>query len=380
MTNYELEAQFHGAISQWLNFPKYLWLIALVPFVNLFFIIKVKSYLKYKDTKPYFWAIVWLIIVICYDLIFICALVNNLNKSVQDQAFIFKNLPHHNIKISYDNYQKLSTGNFIQKISYFSRLNRSYSSTDRFKKLLKSSTLAFSIIILIFSIIIHEVMHGYSALICGDPTAKMSNRLTLNPIPHIDIFGSIILPLMLILSGTPYLIGWAKPVPVNHYLLRGGRKDNIFVSFAGPLSNLLFLLVATTCLILVLTLIIQFGPNNLQINFLFTYFNIHNIKFSLFFSMITSLFLIIILLNSVLAMFNLIPIPPLDGHWILEGFFPHIFANFYSKIRPYGFFIIFGIIILAGYFPLIGTIFFLPIKLMYIMAIKLVFFSIGSNF
>ena len=380
MTNYELEAQFHGAISQWLNFPKYLWLIALIPFVNLFFIIKVKSYLKYKDTKPYFWAIVWLIIVICYDLIFLCALVNNLNKSVEDRAAIFKNLPYNYVKTSYVNYDKLSTKLPIQKVSSLSRLNRSYSRSNRFTKLLKSTSLAFMIIVLIFSIIIHEVMHGYSALICGDPTAKMSNRLTLNPIPHIDIFGSIILPLLLILSGTPFLIGWAKPVPVNHYLLRGGRKDNIFVSFAGPLSNLLFLLIATACLILFLTLLIQFGPNNLNIVFLFTYFNIHNIKFSLLLSIITSLFLIIILLNSVLAMFNLIPIPPLDGHWILEGFFPHIFANFYAKIRPYGFFIIFGIIILADYFPLIGTIFFFPIKLLYMLTIKLVFFSIGSNF
>ena len=104
--------------------------------------------------------------------------------------------------------------------------------------LIRSKNLiGFNLVILFFSIVVHEYFHGYIALKCGDPTAKYAGRLTLNPIPHIDIVGTIILPLFLVLSGSSFLIGWAKPVPVNPYNFRNPGIDNVKVSAAGPLSN-----------------------------------------------------------------------------------------------------------------------------------------------
>ena len=99
--------------------------------------------------------------------------------------------------------------------------------------------LIFSVIIFIFSVIIHEVSHGYAAYLQGDNTAKYAGRLTLNPIPHIDIFGSIVLPLFLVLSKIPIIVGWAKPVPFNPYNLRNQKWGEAIVAIAGPLSNMM---------------------------------------------------------------------------------------------------------------------------------------------
>ncbi len=157
-----------------------------------------------------------------------------------------------------------------------------------------------SIIILIFSVIIHEVAHGFMADRLGDPTARIAGRLTLNPLKHIDPVGSIIVPLITSLAG--FTFGWAKPVPYNPYNLKNRRQGELLVALAGPGSNLLLAIIFGT--------IIRFAAQSASAPFLeaLTY---------------------IVIINIVLAIFNLIPLPPLDGSKILFSFFP----NQYGKTR-----------------------------------------------
>ncbi len=151
----------------------------------------------------------------------------------------------------------------------------------------------FYLVILIFSIVIHEVAHGYAALKYGDTTARDAGRLTLNPLPHIDLFGSILLPLFLFVTGSPYMVGWAKPVPYNPMNLDDEKKGVRAVAFAGILSNL--------AIVLIFVLIIRTLGNLMSPQ------------------MVGTLGLII-LVNLVLALFNLLPIPPLDGSKIIASF------------------------------------------------------------
>lgn len=155
----------------------------------------------------------------------------------------------------------------------------------------------FQIIILIFSVVIHEVSHGYAAYLLGDSTAKYQGRLTLNPIKHLDFFGSIFLPILLFISNSGFLVGWAKPVPYNPYNLRNQRWGEAIVAFAGPLSNILIAVI--------FGLLIRFGLATGIIE----NFNILRITSS------------IVLTNLLLAVFNLVPIPPLDGSKILFSVF-----------------------------------------------------------
>lgn len=157
-------------------------------------------------------------------------------------------------------------------------------------------TTIFYIVILLFSIIIHELAHGYTADYLGDPTPRMQGRLTLNPIPHLDMFGSIILPALLILSGTGFVVGWAKPVQYNPFnIIKNRRWASALIAIAGPLSNIL--------LALIFGLILRFAGAGLPVA-------------------VVTIFSIIVLLNIVLAVFNLIPVPPLDGHHILFSMLP----------------------------------------------------------
>ncbi len=173
------------------------------------------------------------------------------------------------------------------------------------------------IVILIFSVILHEVAHGYVAMKCGDYTAKYAGRLTFNPIPHIDVFGTIVLPLILILTNSPFLLGWAKPVPVNPYNYNNGKIDDVKVSAAGPASNLLLASAFT-----LLAIIIGWVTPGL-------------------FSAAWSMIQYGILINIVLAVFNLMPIPPLDGSHILAYFLPPNMAFKYQQIQQYGLILVF---------------------------------------
>ncbi|MBI4035798.1 site-2 protease family protein [Candidatus Daviesbacteria bacterium] len=171
---------------------------------------------------------------------------------------------------------------------------------------------ALSIIILLFSVIIHEVMHGYVALKFGDTTAQRAGRLTLNPIPHIDLFGTILLPALLIFTGSPILFGWAKPVPVNPLNFSNLRKGELLVAAAGILAN--FSLAILAALI----------------------FHLLNALPQTFPSLVGSLLRFTVLINLVLGIFNLFPIPPLDGSKVLLSQLPLNLARSYQKIEPYG--------------------------------------------
>jgi Zn-dependent protease len=144
---------------------------------------------------------------------------------------------------------------------------------------------------LALAVICHEVAHGYVALKLGDPTAYYAGRLTLNPIPHIDLWGTILIPLFLFITNSGFMFGWAKPVPVNYYNLRHGKYGPVLVALAGPATNLVLLIIAA--------LLARFMPQDTALPFFF---------------------LQIALINGVLMLFNLIPIPPLDGSKVLYLF------------------------------------------------------------
>ena len=154
----------------------------------------------------------------------------------------------------------------------------------------------FFLIALIFSIIIHEVSHGFMAAMLGDPTARLQGRLTLNPIPHIDLLGSIIVPGILVLTHAGFLFGWAKPVPYNPYNLRNQKWGEALVAAAGPGINLV--------LAIAFGLVVRFGMG----------------VFSPFFISFAAL---VVYINIMLAFFNLLPIPPLDGSKLLRTLLPY---------------------------------------------------------
>lgn len=172
-----------------------------------------------------------------------------------------------------------------------------------------------SLVILIFSAILHEVAHGWVADRLGDPTARLLGRLTLNPIPHIDPLMSILLPLTLLLTGSPVVFGAAKPVPVDPFNLRDGRRDMAIVSLSGPITNFLIAAVAA--------LVLKFGIDFISSPILLT------------------IIFRIVELNLLLGIFNLLPIPPLDGSKVFSLLLPENTAKSYLALGSVGFFIIF---------------------------------------
>jgi len=175
--------------------------------------------------------------------------------------------------------------------------------------------LFFQLIALLFSVIIHEVSHGTVAYRLGDPTAKNAGRLTLNPLKHLEFFGSFLLPLALFLINSPVLFGWAKPVPFNPLNLKNPKRDSGLIGLAGPISN--FSIAIVFSLILKLLVIGGFASQ----------------PFLIFID-------IIILINVILGTFNLIPIPPLDGSKILFSFLPRSAEKYMMLLEQYGMFIL----------------------------------------
>lgn len=189
----------------------------------------------------------------------------------------------------------------------------------------------FSILILIMSVVVHEVSHGFAASYLGDPTARMAGRLTLNPLPHIDPVGSVLVPLILFFTNAGIMLGWAKPVPVNPYNLRGKYGEAI-VAAAGPLSNI--------AIAVLFGLLIRLGGDALPASFL-------------------QMAVAVVVINIVLALFNLVPIPPLDGSKVLFAFLPYHLQEIRESLERYGFFIVLIFIVFLWQFltPLIGFIF-----------------------
>jgi len=189
----------------------------------------------------------------------------------------------------------------------------------------------FQIIVLILSAVVHEYMHGWAAYRLGDTTAKDAGRLTMNPVAHLEWFGSLLLPAAMILTGLPFIVGWAKPVPYNPNNLKDRRYGEAKVALAGPLSNFI--------LALAFGLVLRFLP-----------------VFSLTFS---GLLGIIVYINLILMVFNLIPIPPLDGSKILAIFLPAHLRERYLRLERTGFILIILLVMLFGSFimPLVNWLF-----------------------
>ncbi len=172
---------------------------------------------------------------------------------------------------------------------------------------------------ILLAITLHEAAHGYVANYFGDPTAKMMGRLTLNPIRHIDPIGTILMPLLLLLVAG-FMFGYAKPVPVTTQNLRNPKTDMIWVALAGPAANI-FLALMGGVLIMTLGIVPEF----------FQVWFANNLSFLIYF-------------NCLLAIFNMMPLPPLDGGRVLAGLLPGPLAYKFSRIEPYGIFILVGVI------------------------------------
>jgi Zn-dependent protease len=183
---------------------------------------------------------------------------------------------------------------------------------------------------LVVAVLLHEISHGVAAFALGDDTAKRAGRLTLNPVPHVDPFGSLILPAMGALAGLP-IIGYAKPVPVNPRRMRNPRRDALLVSLAGPASNFVLMAVAaiTTRWLLNsgsgLATAIDRSGDNLLVEVVFAF----------------------AVVNLLLGIFNLLPIPPLDGSAIFERFLPESWMPMWYRFRPYGLLVVFLIVFMV---------------------------------
>lgn len=168
---------------------------------------------------------------------------------------------------------------------------------------------------LLAAVILHEIAHGYVAFRLGDPTAKLLGRLTLNPLPHIDPFGTILLPGLLIFTGAPFVFGYAKPVPVHFGRLRQPKRDMIFVAAAGPATNVVLAILSAS--LLHFTHVPGAEPSLVGLTLLYSVF-----------------------INITLAVFNMLPIPPLDGGRVAVGLLPLPFARALMQAEPYGMMIV----------------------------------------
>lgn len=180
---------------------------------------------------------------------------------------------------------------------------------------------------ILLAITLHEAAHGYAAWRLGDDTAELQGRVTLNPIPHIDPIGTFFIPALLLITGAPFIFGWARPVPVAFHRLRNPRRDMVWVALAGPGTNLLIALAAALLFHLVYLLPAEAGQ--------WTARNLNN--------MVT--------INLILAVFNMLPLPPLDGGRVAVGLLPNFLAIPLSRLERYGMFILIGVVF---FLPMLG--------------------------
>ena len=176
------------------------------------------------------------------------------------------------------------------------------------------------LVMVFFSVVCHEIAHGFVAYRLGDPTASRMGRLSFNPIVHVDLFGTIILPAILIMTKSPFLFAWAKPVPVNPAFFRNPRKGMMLVAMAGPATNL--------AIAIVLSVVLHLSGSFLP-------------------AFLAKTFAYVSLINVMLMVFNLIPIPPLDGSRIVARYLKGKALWHYMKLERYGMFIVFGLLFLG---------------------------------
>jgi Zn-dependent protease len=205
--------------------------------------------------------------------------------------------------------------------------------------------------VLLFSLSIHEASHAWMADRLGDYTARYLGRVSLNPLAHIDPIGTVLFPILQMITNLP-LIGWAKPVPVNASHLKNPRRDQMLISVAGPVSNLLAA-VASFLLLATFKLASPQG-SGLIVNMIFT---MSVPKHRTVLAPILGMIFFALIINLALALFNLIPIPPLDGHWMLYGILPYNAGRALARFGSYGFLVLYGLMFL-GMFRFI----FIPVR------------------
>jgi Zn-dependent protease len=196
------------------------------------------------------------------------------------------------------------------------------------------SALLMTLVVLFLSLSVHEAAHAWTADWLGDPTGRYLGRVTLNPVAHIDPVGTIVFPLLGFFFGG-FIFGWAKPVPVNPARLKNPRKDHLLIAAAGPASNIV---AAVVCLVGVKIITLSMDPIAISE---------HGLVYPLFRMCQTGLFL-----NVILVVFNLFPVPPLDGSWILAGVLPGNLAALVDRIRPYSFILLIALL-MSGVFGMI---------------------------
>jgi Zn-dependent protease len=192
-----------------------------------------------------------------------------------------------------------------------------------------------SFIVLLFSLTVHEMAHAWTADRLGDPTARLLGRVSFNPLVHADPIGTVLFPLIAMISHFP-LIGWAKPVPVDQRHLRRPRRDFVLVAAAGPASNLVLALIASSLLAVLPVTPVTLGEPNAS-------------------APIASMLAQAKWLNVMLAVFNMIPIPPLDGGNVLGGLLPRPIARQFDLVRPYGFLLLYALMFSGGLSYVITT-------------------------
>lgn len=184
---------------------------------------------------------------------------------------------------------------------------------------------------LLFALSFHESAHAYVALYLGDPYAAQQGRISLNPMVHIDPIGTVVMPLLMAISGVP-LFGWAKPVPVTGQGFRNPARDHCLVALAGPASNLILAVAGTIVYIVLMSLV-------LNLDFLASSFGGNLPTF------LVMLYKSFLQINLILAIFNMIPVHPLDGSWIAEYLLPAEIRDRYRRLRPYGFMILMALVL-----------------------------------
>lgn len=192
--------------------------------------------------------------------------------------------------------------------------------------------LVLSLIVLLFSLTVHEAAHALTADRLGDPTARLLGRISLNPMVHLDPIGTVLLPIISMVTGAQ-LIGWAKPVPVDVSRLVNGRRGFMAVAAAGPASNLVLAVIAAVALRVIVPLVDRGSDVLVPLSYLLD---------------------TAVELNALLAIFNLVPVPPLDGGNVLAGVLPASFAVRYEAIRPYGVFLLYALMLSGVLWTVIG--------------------------